>query len=46
MGELLLCKESIAAMPYYIEGISLNVYSMEELCYFIQNNTYLIERDL
>lgn len=45
MGELLLCKESIAAMPYYIEGISLNVYSMEELCYFIQNNTYLIERD-
>ena len=45
MGELLLCKEPIAAMPYYIEGISWNVYSLEELCYYVENNTYLLERD-
>lgn len=45
MGELLLCKEPIAAMPYYIEGISWNVYSLEELCYYIENNTYLLDRD-
>jgi tetratricopeptide (TPR) repeat protein len=45
VGELLLCKEPIAAMPYYIEGISINVYSLEELCYFFINNVYLIERD-
>lgn len=45
MGELLLCNESIAAMPYYIEGISLNLYSIEEMCYYISNNTFLIERD-
>lgn len=36
MGELILCPLGIAAMPYYIESISLNVYSMEELCYYIQ----------
>ena len=39
MGELLLCNEAIAAMPYYIEGVSINVYSIEELNYYIINNT-------
>jgi len=45
MGELLLCKEPIVAIPYYIEGVSWNIYSLEELCYYVENNTYLIERD-
>ncbi len=45
MGELLICNEPIAAMPYYIEGIAWNVYSLEELCYYVENNTYLLERD-
>lgn len=45
MGELLYCNEPIAAMPYYLEGLSWNVYSLEELCYYIENNTYLVERD-
>lgn len=44
MGELLICNEPIAALPYYIEGISWNVYSIEELCYYIENNTYLLEK--
>lgn len=45
MGELLLCNRQIGAMPYYIEGISLNVYSIEELCYYIANNVYLIDSE-
>lgn len=45
MGELLFCNETIAAMPYYVEGISVNLYSLEELCYYIAHNTYLLERD-
>ena len=45
MGELILCSEPIAAMPYYLEGVSLNIYSLEELSYYIMHNTYLIERD-
>ena len=45
MGELFICNEPIAALPYYIEGISWNVYSMEELCYYIEHNTYLLEKD-
>ena len=45
MGEILICNEPIAALPYYIEGISWNVYSLEELCYYIENNPYLLEKD-
>lgn len=44
MGELLFCNEPIAAMPYYIENVSLNVYTIEELCYYIKTNTYMLER--
>ena len=45
MGELLLCNESIAAMPFYLEDISVNVYSIEELDYYILNNTFLLDHD-
>lgn len=45
MGELLLCRESIAGMPYFVEGLSINLYSLEELSYYIANNTYLLEPD-
>lgn len=45
MGDLLLCNEPLAAMPYYMEGIGINVYSLEELNYYILNNTLLIDRD-
>lgn len=45
MGELILCRQQIAAMPYYIETVSLNVYSLEELSYYVENNLYLIEPD-
>lgn len=36
MGELILCCGRIAAMPYYIEQASLNIYSVEELCYYME----------
>lgn len=45
MGELILCGQQIAAMPYYIETVSLNIYSLEELSYYVENNLYLIEPD-
>lgn len=45
MGELLLCNQMLAAMPYYIEEVSLNVYSLEELSYFIENNICLLTED-
>ena len=35
MGELILCRQSIAANHYFIEDGALNVYSLEELSYYI-----------
>lgn len=46
MGELLYCHEPIAALPYYVEGIGINLYSMEELCYYIMGNTFLLDKSI
>lgn len=45
MGELILCGQTLAAIPYYLENASLNIYSLEELSYYIENNLYLLEPD-
>lgn len=45
MGEILLCNGMLAAMPYYIENVSFNIYSLEELCYYLEQNIYLLDSD-
>ena len=45
MGELILCKRPIAAAPFYIESVSVNIYSIEELSWFIFHHTDIIEAD-
>ncbi len=45
MGELILCSRMRAAAPFYIEAASVNVYSVEELCYYIEHNLYLLGRN-
>ena len=45
MGELILCRQPIAANPFYIETLSLNIYSLEELCYYVKNNSDLLDAD-
>ena len=43
MGELLLCSRELASIPYYIEKISLNIYSLEELCYYLREYIDYVE---
>ncbi|MDE6980006.1 MAG: hypothetical protein K2P60_01145, partial [Lachnospiraceae bacterium] len=43
MGELLLCSRELASIPYYIDAVSLNVYSLEEICYYLKHNKELVE---
>lgn len=38
-----LCQTKMANVPYYIENISTNIYSFEELCYYIHHNIYLLD---
>lgn len=45
MGELILTKSALAANSYYIEQASLNVYSLEELSFYIYNNAYMLDAD-
>lgn len=46
MGELILCNQPLAALPYYLESAGLHIYSLEELCYYIENNQCLVGTEL
>ena len=45
MGELIFCKHPIAANPFYLEGESRGIYSLEELSYYVRENPYLVTMD-
>lgn len=41
-----MCTGEVASTPYYFDKVYVNVYSIEELCYVIYENAFLIERDI
>lgn len=43
MGNYMLCGRPAATTPFHIESIQLNLYSIEEFCYFIANFLPLAE---
>lgn len=43
MSGYILCQTKKAERPYFIENISTNIYSIEELCYYLYHNLYLID---
>ncbi|SCX06157.1 hypothetical protein SAMN02910339_00921 [Lachnospiraceae bacterium YSD2013] len=36
----------VAKTPYYFEKVYVNIYSMEELCYVLYENAFLIDKDI
>ena len=46
MSGYILCQNPMAAQPYFIENIQTNVYSLEEVCYYIYHNIYLVDRTM
>ena len=38
-----LCQVKQAQKPYFIENINTNIFSIEELCYYLYENVYLID---
>ena len=46
MSSYILCQTRRAEKPFYIENISTNIYSIEELCYYLYHNLYLIDQTL
>lgn len=43
MGSLVLCHERHATHPYEITRIHCKIFTIEELCYYLCNNLYLID---
>ena len=43
MGSLILCHKKRAKQPYAISRVHMKIYTIEELCYYICNNLYLID---
>ena len=46
MSKLILCKGRLAETPYYIVGLGMNVYSIEELCYYFVKDAYILDNDI
>jgi tetratricopeptide (TPR) repeat protein len=45
MGKPILCIGTYAEKPYHIEKIGRNVYCIEELCYCIVQNAFLLDEE-
>ena len=46
MSGYILCQIPRAVRPFHIENISTNIYSLEELCYYLYHNLYLVDRSI
>ncbi len=46
MANLTLCSGIIATTPYYIVSLGVNIYSIEELCYSLYTNAFVLDSDL
>lgn len=46
MGKLIQCSSCIAQEPYYFRLTRTNVYSMEEVCYYIRHNIYMMQEEV
>lgn len=46
MGSLILCHNKRAKQPYEIGRVHLRIYTIEELCYYVCNNLYLIDHTI
>ena len=46
VSSLILCNTVKADNPYYFKLTGTNIYTIEELCYFIYNNIYIITEEI
>lgn len=46
MGSIVLCHKTKAKNPYEITRIHKKIYNLEELCYYLSHNLYLIDNTI
>ena len=45
MGEFILCREQTALHPFFHETLSVHLYTIEELCYYMETNLFLLDKN-
>jgi len=45
-SELYFCLGKLSQTPYFLSGLGVNIYSMDELCYYLYENAYILDNDL
>ncbi len=46
MGRVILCTGNTARTPYLLKKMDISVYTVEELCHCIRENTFLMDEDM
>ncbi len=46
MAHYFLCEARRAGRPYYVESVGVNLWSIEELCYYMKENVCLIDETI
>lgn len=46
MGRVLLCTGRYAEKPYHFDSVCVNVYCVEELCYLLASNPFMIDAEI
>ena len=46
MGQLLLCANQLAKEPFYLDNMSLHIFSLEEMSYYLVHNTDFVDVDI
>lgn len=46
MGKVLLCTGQYAEKPYFFKSVCVNVYCVEELCYLLAANPFMIDAEI
>ena len=41
-----MCIGTLSTTPYFLSGLGVNIYSMDELCYYLCVNAYILDNDL
>lgn len=46
MSKIYLSIGSLSQTPYYLSGLGVNIYSMDELCFYLVRDSYILDNDL
>lgn len=44
-SELYLCYGTLSKTPYFLSGLGVNIYSFDELCFYLCQNAYILDND-